>query len=514
MKNYITIAFLLFTHLIYAQAPVNLGRTINSPLLTEENPSVSGNGKVLIFEANSGEDEAKEFLLSNSNNGIWGGPIAIPGINSALNKLVYTGAACISHDGNYIFYASSKSGGVGSADIYYIEKTNTGWSLPKNLAKPVNSLLYENDPCLSPDGRFLYFTRAEPKKGPAGQACGKIFVSEKMGKDGWKEPKELPAPVNMGCEAAPRMMADNKTLLFASIRPGGKGGYDIYRSQLKNDGNWTTPQPMIFLNTDKDEIHVSVPASGDNIFFIGPNAKSTDIFKTKIPDNLQPEKVLLLQGTVKSSTGLPVATRVMINSYKDNQHSMNIIPPTGNYSAFMRAGDKYDFSITAGEKGYNYYSDFFDLDTMKKYKVMNLDVKLQPLKTNLVFPARNIFFVNNTERLSPLSTYEIERVIRLLKENPTVAIEIGVYTSKVLKDTLSHDDLTEVIIDNSDTAHVKTIYHNDRTQKQSDMLHSFLLQKGIPAERIKAKGYGDQKSDLPNHNPMAMQWVEIRVLKE
>ncbi|HXA00782.1 MAG TPA: hypothetical protein VNW99_02270, partial [Cytophagaceae bacterium] len=84
MKSSFCILFVLFTHLTFAQAPVNLGRIINSPLLTEEHPNITGNGKTLIFEANSGEDEAKEFLISTLNNGIWTAPTAVPGINSAL----------------------------------------------------------------------------------------------------------------------------------------------------------------------------------------------------------------------------------------------------------------------------------------------------------------------------------------------------------------------------------------------------------------------------------------------
>ncbi|HXA02114.1 MAG TPA: hypothetical protein VNW99_09005, partial [Cytophagaceae bacterium] len=116
--------------------------------------------------------------------------------------------------------------------------------------------------------------------------------------------------------------------------------------------------------------------------------------------------------------------------------------------------------------------------------------------------------------LSSVSGYELERIIRLLKDNPALAIEVGVYSSKVLKDTLGHDDLTEVIIDNSDTTNIKTIYHNDKTQKQSDALSAYLVQKGIPAERVKAKGYGDHKSSLSNYIPLGMQWAEIKVLKE
>jgi OmpA-OmpF porin, OOP family len=514
MKKLLSFLLVCLSCLSYAQTPINLGRVINSPLLTESNPNVSGNGKILIFQSNSGEDEAIEFRLSNQSNGIWTTPVTIPGINSAINKLVYTGAPCISHDGNFIFYSSSKSGGVGSADIYCIERTNAGWSAPKNLAKPVNSPGYENDPCLSPDGKYLYFTRSEPKKGPGGQICSKIFVAEKTGKDSWKEPVALPSPVNMGCEASPKILADNKTLLFASIRAGGKGGYDIYRSQLNNDGSWTAPIPMAFINTDKDDIYVSVPATGDNIFHTGPNAKSTDIFKSKIPDNLQPEKVLLVQGSVKNSAGEPVSSRVLINSIKDNKHSMNPVSSTGNYTALMRTGDQYDFSITSSEKGYSYYSDLFNLDTLRKYKMLNLEVKLQPLQINTIFPARNISFENNTEKTSPVSGYELERIIRLLKDNPATAIELGVYTGKVMKDTISHDDLTEVITDNSDTTNIKTTWHNDKTQKQADALAAYLTQKGIPADRVKSKGYGDQKSSLTNFIPAGKQWVEIKVIKE
>ncbi|MFL5729104.1 MAG: hypothetical protein ACJ75J_06400 [Cytophagaceae bacterium] len=514
MKNLLIFILLLAVRFSFAQAPMNLGRVINSPLLTEFNPYISGNGKNLIFEANSGEDEAIEFKISTLTNGIWSAPVALPGVNSALNKLVYTGAVSISHDGNFIFYSSSKSGGVGSADIYYMEKTASGWSAPKNLVKPVNSAGYENDPSMSPDGKYLYFTRNEAKKGPGGQTCSKIFVAEKTGKDSWKEPKELPAPINMGCEAAPRILSDNKTLLFASIRAGGKGGYDIYRSQMNKDGSWGPVQPMTFINTTQDDIYVSVPATGDYIYYTGPNAKTTDIFKMKIPDNLQPDKVLLVQGSVKNIAGQPVASRVMINSFKDKIHGMNTISATGAYSAFMSSGDKYDFSITSGEKGYSYYSDFFDLDTLKKFKQVNLDVKLLPLKVNTVFPARNIIFENNSPSISSLSSYELERIIRLLKDNPTLSIELGVYTNKILKDTLSHDDLTETIVDNSDTLKPKTTYHNDRTSKQSDAIVGWLTQKGIPAERIQAKAYGDQKSKLAGPAPLAAQWVEIRVLKE
>ena len=95
MKKLLTFSLLCLSCLTYAQAPINLGRVINSSLLMESNPSVNGNGKILIFQSNSGEDEAMEFRISDQNNGVWTAPATLPSINSAMNKLVYTGAPCI-----------------------------------------------------------------------------------------------------------------------------------------------------------------------------------------------------------------------------------------------------------------------------------------------------------------------------------------------------------------------------------------------------------------------------------
>jgi OmpA-OmpF porin, OOP family len=514
-----------------AQTMQSLGMPINGILSSETSPSISGNGRTIILEATTGEDAAIEFVISNIKAGVWSRPEVIPGINSKANKLNYTGAHYLSFDGNSIYFSSNRYGGVGGADIWYMERSGTTWSTPKNLAKPVNSAGFDGDPCLSPDGKLLYFTRCSDKKGPNGQSCCKIYVAEKAGGDTWKEAKELPAPINIGCEANPRIMADNKTLLFASIRAGGKGGFDIYRSQLKNDGSWTNPEPMSFINTKDDDKYITVPASGDMVYLSAPAKGGNDLFKIKIPENLQPDKVIFIQGIVKDASTLSaLPAKITTNSIKSNKLKIYNNHADGTYAVFLPQGEKYDYSITSNEKGYAFYSDFYDLDTLTKYRLIPLEVKLQPLKINAVFPAKNIVFETNTDKISGISNYELDRIIKLLRDNPTVKIEINAYKDKIVKDSVMQDGLTELIVDSiklkshtmlpdstfADSIIIKKTYHNDRTKKQANAVASYLTKKGITSDRFTANGQGDKKPVSSNNTGpfYGEAWIELKVIRE
>ena len=504
-----------------AQSP--LGMPLNSPLASEYYPSISANGRTMLLEATTGEGNQPEIVISTQKGGQWSRPEAVPGINAAANKLTYTGAAFLSYDGASIFFSSKKYGGIGASDIWVMERTGAGWTTPKDLGKPVNSEAYESDPSVSADGKYLYFARCG-SKAPTGQNCCKIMVSEKLGlgKDDWKEPKELPAPINIGCEASPRILPDGKTLIFSSIRAKGKGGYDLYESKLKGDGTWTTPVPLDFINTDKDDLYVTVPASGDIIYYTGAAKVGTDIFRNRLPDNLQGEKIILLQGLVKNGeTQQPLAAHTAVYSKKGL--ALNSTATDGGYTTILSKGDKYDFSITANDKGYTFYSDFFDLDTLSKYRFIPLDVKLLPLKANTSFVLKNITYNPNTATVSRTSSYEIDRLVHLLKDNPSLIAEIGAYTDEVRTDTAASAELTEELSETittkdtsgNDVQTIKKTYTNDRTQTQADEVKRYLVQKGIPQNRIIAKGYGSSKLLAPNttdQNRTLNRRVEFKVI--
>jgi outer membrane protein OmpA-like peptidoglycan-associated protein len=518
----------LFSSLAYAQNMQNLGAPVNSALTSEYSPSLNGNGRMMIFQATTGEDNKPEVLISYAKSGIWSRPEAIPSLTSNT-KLILSKDYFLTYDGNAIYFSSGRYGGVGLSDIWYVEKTGTTWSQPKNIMKPINSIGNEADPSLSADGKYLYFVRYTDKKSPTGKPCGKIYVSEKTG-NLWKEAQELPASINSGCECNPRILADNQTLIFASAKAAGKGGFDQYRTQLQNNGAWSTPVPLAFINTDKDDQYISIPAQGTLLYYTGTGKASTDIFKTQIPEEFRPKKVISIEGYVKDNeTQKPLSARVIAYDLKKNKIAGIIqTDADGRYMMFLTAGTQYDLSIAVNNvKNYSYYSEFIDLDTLSKFQELRSDVKLQTMKINNSINLSNIAF-EGTDKISERSNFEIGRIVKLLQDNPTGSIEIAVHIDNVITDTIHRPELTEVIVDSIEVLDpmdstgiakikiAKMTYHNDVTQKRANALAEAVIKKGIAKERVTAKGYGNSKPLAPNNsdsNRVLNRRTELRILK-
>jgi outer membrane protein OmpA-like peptidoglycan-associated protein len=512
-KIILPIALLLLSNFSKAQTAQNLGMPINSQLTSEYNPSLSGNGRTMIFISTTGEDGQPELVMTTSKSGVWSRPETVPNLTSKTGKVQLAKDYVLSYDGNTILFSASRFGGVGGIDIWMMEKKGTTWQQPTNPGKPINSDGTDTDPSLSSDSKYLYFVRAD-KKTVSGLPCGKIFYAEKSG-NLWKEPKELPATINTGCACSPRILADNQTLLFSAEKAGGKGGLDVYRTQMKEDGTWSSPVPVSIINTNKDDQYVSVPADGNFIYYTGAAKTGTDLFKMKLPDELKPKKILLLEGYIKDATaqkGLPGKVVVYTANKKNTIYSLLNTDPEGRYYSYLVEGNEYEFSGTANDKNYLFYSALYDLKTMDKFEERPFDIKLSPLKpgTSIVLP--NLSFDGNSAKLLDRSNNELFRIQKLMQDNPTLKIEIAVYTDLVVKDTTARPELFEQhvetmeIPDPSDSTGTgtikvnKTVYSNDATQQRADAIVEALSKKGVAKDRIFPKGYGDTKPIADNSN--------------
>ncbi|HSY60612.1 MAG TPA: hypothetical protein VK796_02000, partial [Cytophaga sp.] len=231
--------FIFLSNFLMAQI-VPLKPPINTSMSDDFNPSVSGNGKTLIYEMVYWNTNKADVMISYQVNGVWSVPVVITGVNTESEKLT-NGGYFINHAGNMILFHSNRFRGIGGTDIWYIEKNeNGGWSAPMNFGKPINSMGNELDPSISPDGKYMFYTVLSDKKTPGGSPCGKIMMVERISSTSWKEPVALPSPINGDCECGGKMLSDNKTFLFSSMRAGGKGGYDFYKSTRAEDGSFST----------------------------------------------------------------------------------------------------------------------------------------------------------------------------------------------------------------------------------------------------------------------------------
>ncbi len=505
----------------HSQSKVNLGRPVNNPLSNDRNPSISGNGKYMVFETDYG-DERLYPVIARQAASMWSRPEELSGL---YNKTTNDKDWNLNYDGSVIFFSSARYGGVGNSDIWMSRKQGDKWAPPVNLAKPVNSTAPEISPSISADDKKLYFVRLNGKKSPSGMECGTIMISE-LKANTWSEPVTLPSPINTGCECSPKILSDNRTLVFASARENGKGGFDLYKSVLQPNGQWSSPIPLSFVNTEKDDLYISIPEKGEYAIITATEHDKDDLFKIKLSENFLPQKHLVLHSTVnEKNSQKTIAAKIQIST-PDNPAVINELyteGSSGKFKTVLAGNDTYEVTILPMAKGYFHETLIFNNSTPAPEFI-----GLTSLKTGNTMELSRIDFTPGAE-IKP-GKEELDKIVKTLKDNPEVSVEIAVHTKSIQKDTIQRDDLTEVdstvsiktkilrrtandesipLVDTVIVNEVSLIYHNNRTQREAESIRSYLSSKGISPERLKAVGYGDMHNKVAGN---ASRKVELIVL--
>ena len=345
--------------------------------IVEYAPSISADGKTMIFEASDGP--SYKLYESRYNNGKWSSPEPLTNINSFGDSTDLIAGPSISFDGNTLYFSGSI--GMGSSqDIYVSHKTIDGWSTPQNVGAPINTNDYEGFPSISADGSTLYFVGTN-HEGPQDkdlrklqQACYSIYRSVKTEDGSWGIPEKLPAPINQECEKAPKIMADGKTLIFSSNRLGGKGSYDMYQSKLNVLGEWSVPQPLNYVNTEKSDQLPCISAQGDLMYYVYDNK---DIYSVTIPPNLRQFMNNVVQGKIiDQDTKKGVAASIIITDALTSERVMTLSnnPSTGDYSIVLPVGRS--FNIEVKKENYSNYTMSYDLREVHQYKEYQQDIEL------------------------------------------------------------------------------------------------------------------------------------------
>ncbi len=154
-------------------------------------------------------------------------------LTGTVNSPKWESQAAISCDGTTLYFASDREGGFGGTDIWMSKRDLDGnWSEPVNLGETINTSAYEESPFITNDGQTLYFS----SDGHAGLGDQDIFMSRVDDDGNWSKPVNLGPPVNSAHrELCFILAADGRTGFFASDRPEGFGGLDIYKIQLSSE---------------------------------------------------------------------------------------------------------------------------------------------------------------------------------------------------------------------------------------------------------------------------------------
>ena len=491
---------LITTVLVIAQANTRrLPGIINHPSFNKYAPYVSHDGNALLFVSDSGEDGSLTVSYTSREND-WSEPVELP--KNINHRLVYLKGFALSADGKKIYFTSTKSPIVGGYDIMTSELKGKVWTEPQNLMLPINTKTNEGCPSITPDGNTLYFMRCEKMNQRTAQGC-QLFRVDKKSNGQWNEPKALPSNINTGNSQTPRIMADSETLIFSSDNMSStKGGMDLFVTRL-NNGTWSDPVPMDFVNTAGDDQFVSVAALGRYLIKEAPGPrKNIELVEFLIPDELRPKGMLKVEGKITDENDTPIPAYITITDMAKAKRIFSGRPAAdGSYFVYIPEGSKYEMSFDPEQSKVGYFAKQFDLsgDKIPQRERLNVILKQPSSGDELLLDA--LQFKPLTSELESSSETEIKRLIRLIKANPQLDFEIQVLLSGYEEDSIqSSPDLTEVLIDSihlqiddldslgevfkRDTTLVKTTYHNNRTQQQADSIVEYLVLSGADSTRL------------------------------
>jgi hypothetical protein len=207
-------------------------------------PSVSANG--LSFYADAPDGSGGWEIWANTRETIHDDWLAETAIKPYPPNSSYSdGNPDISADDLTLFFNSNRPGGHGGVDMWLTTRATTDdpWSEPVNLGPTINGPYLEAHPSISPDGLSLFFCSDRP----GGYGDRDIYLSTRVTvNDSWSEPVNLGPIVNSpSLDDAPDISSDGLKLFFASDRPGGYGGEDIYVTRrATTDEPWGVPKNL------------------------------------------------------------------------------------------------------------------------------------------------------------------------------------------------------------------------------------------------------------------------------
>jgi len=327
----------------------NFGTAINTEY-TEYNPVVSADESVMAFTAlrpntgktRSNEDFIEEVYISYNNSGNWSQPEPI-NIVSDYN----VGTAGLSADGQKMMVFIG--GAQGTGNLYEIQKAGQEWSQPVTLGNRINTRHLETTASLTPDEKTMFFASNRPD----GYGGLDIYKVEKQETGEWGTPENLGPEINTKYnEDAPFIHPDQWTLFFTSDGHNTMGGRDIFVTRLFND-EWTTPENMGYpINTTANDNYFNLTADGRKGYFSSDRKGGRggqDIYSFEMPEEEANIPLTMVKGRILDGETLKAIPTTIYMIDKESGQKLDFVyqpePETGNYLIILPPAKDYDMII-------------------------------------------------------------------------------------------------------------------------------------------------------------------------
>lgn len=467
---------------------------INSPA-RDDTPIITADGRLMFFnstrygerswarkQAGRYDDDIYVSRAAGGESDSWREPTNLRPINTSDDD----GIVAISSSGNQLYYLSLRRGWQKDGGPFYqaqrdgenvAQMIGLGGGITRFFAGvPLKSQIRVFGASISPDAKSFYFaTTAYSHTGDH-----EIWVSHRSSTvHEWETPENLGPTVNAcGGSYAPFIAADGRTLYYSSGRDGGLGGDDIYMV-VQSDGQWRQAVNVgAPINSPSDDAFLSLPASGDRVYFASTRSGAGDLFVAPMRSELRPGNVALLSATVLDSAGgSPVVAMVAVEEANTGRIVFRgaTSAADGHTATVLRPGGEYVVTITA--PGFVFRSERIVVPNDSTFAELLRTYRLGRPIPEHAFRLNNIVFDYNSAILRSESYAELNRLVSFLREAADTRISIQ-----------GHTDSTG------------TADFNDRLSlERAASVRTFLIITGqIDPSRIEFKGFGFSRPIVPN----------------
>ena len=482
-KDPITVNINLSDDVLLVSDPENLGKNINSPH-SELAPVISPDGKTIYFTRerhpeNTGIQSIWYAEMDRNGNFQPAKNIGEP-LNTRFNNFVIS----ILPDGNSMLVGNTyhSDGRVGGGGFSMTYRKGKQWSFPE----AVNVRNFYNNAsrgsyCLASNGKII-ISSIQRNDSYGGND---LYVSFLQDNGIWTEPMNLGPDINTADrEDSPFLAADGVTLYYSTSGRPGYGSNDIFMSRRLDDSwkKWSEPVNLgPKINTKEWDAYFTITASGDYGYFVSSQNSlgREDIFRVKLPAQLRPEIVVMVSGKViDRKTKRPVEATIYYENLTTGQNIgvARSNPTTGEYKIALPANNRYGFRAEAS--GYIPINENLDLTKLASGREeIERDLILVPIEQGQTLTINNVFFETGQTELLPASYPELERLAKLMAENPKMQIRLEGHT------------------DNVGVPQSNMVLSNSRVEA----VKNFLVSKGVNESRIQSKGFGQTKPIAPNN---------------
>jgi peptidoglycan-associated lipoprotein len=426
----------------------------------EGSPAFSPDGKTLVFaRGNTGKKKGTvdvDLYMSKNVNGTWTAPAILP-INDSL---AWDGSPAFSRDGKTLYFASNRAGGAGGIDLYRTNMDASGrFSKPVNMGRDINTAGDEMFPYVAEGGKLYFASDGHP-------GLGKLDIFSATRTQGVTTIENMGLPFNSPQDDFGLVFYKNlKKGFFSSNREGGKGDDDIYYFAAPEEPDTTT---------------------------LAKRDDPTDPLSPRNPNYIQGKlkvvRYFLAGQVLANSTDLSPLDSAIVHILADTadaEMATLVTDRTGKFGKQpLEVGKSYVLLVE--HKGYISKREPFSMNGRTIPPVFltkeltdttfNVTINLDKLELNKTFVLENIYYDLNKYNIRPDAALELDKLVQILKDNPTVKIELS-----------SHTD-----------ARATDAYNMTLSQNRAESAVNYLNLKGIDADRLTARGYGERQLIVPD----------------